>query len=33
MNLYNLFQVIPVRIDYANKEEYKGKKPIIRVYD
>lgn len=33
MNLYHLFQVIPARIDYVNKEEYKGKKPIIRVYD
>ena len=33
MNLYDLFQLLPAKIEYINKEGCTQKKPIIRVYD
>ena len=33
MNLYNLFSLIPSRIEYMNSENWEGHKPVIKIYD
>lgn len=33
MNLYMLIQVMPMRIDFVNTEQYDKNKPFIKIYD
>lgn len=33
MNLYNLFSLIPARIEYINSGNWDGHRPVIKIYD
>ena len=33
MNLYNLFGLIPSRIEYINSGNWDGHRPVIKIYD